>query len=61
VRPIHELDEREAARAAGLAIHRKNHLRRRRDRAEIGPQIGLGGRIRQIADEETDRQTTLLY
>jgi hypothetical protein len=60
VRAFDELDEREAARAAGIAINRQDDLRWGRDRPEMGPQVRLGRSVRQVANEETDSQSTLL-
>jgi hypothetical protein len=52
-------NEREATRPAGFPVDRHDHLRRWSDAAEIGTKIGFSSGVRQIADEQTDGQSTL--
>jgi hypothetical protein len=59
VRAILVLDERKAARPAGIAIHREHDLRRWRHAPEVGPEIRFGRAVRQVAYEQTDSQSTL--
>ena len=59
VRAIGEFDERESPRTAGLAVDWQHHLRGRRNRSEICPEIRFGRALRQIANEQTDSQSTL--
>ena len=54
-----ELHEGKPPRPASLPIDRQHDLRRRRDAAEIRTQVCFGGAVRQIADEQTDGQSTL--
>src|SRR6185295_7506473 len=56
---IGEFDEREPTRASGLAIDRQHDLRRRSDGPEVAPQIGFGGAVRKIPDEQTNGQSTI--
>ncbi len=49
-----------AAGAAGFTVDRQDDLRRRRYGAEITAQLGFAGAVRQVADEQTDSQSTLL-
>jgi hypothetical protein len=53
------LDKREPPGPAGLAIDRQHDLRGRGDGTEVGAQIRLGRGVRQIANEQTDSQSTL--
>jgi hypothetical protein len=59
VRTILELDERKPARAPRFAIDGQHHLGRRSHGSEIRAQVGFGRGIRQVADEQTDSQSTL--
>ena len=45
-RTLGELDEREAAGTAGLAIDRHDHMGRLCDGREVGPEIRFGGVVR---------------
>ena len=58
---IDELDEGEAAGTAGFPIDRQHDLGRRRHCPEVGAQIGFGGAVGEITDEQTDGQSTLSY
>jgi len=59
VRAVEELDEREPARTPGFPVDRQHDLRRRRHGSEIAPQIGFGGAVSEITDEQTNGQSTL--
>ena len=59
LRPVEELHEREPTGAARLPIDREHHLRGRSHGAEVGPKFCFGGLVRQIADKQTDSQSTL--
>jgi hypothetical protein len=53
-RPIGVVDEREAARAAGFTIDRKNDLGRLPDARQVFPQLWLRRGVRQVAYKQTD-------
>jgi len=59
VRPLRILHEREAAGTTGLTVNRQDDLRGRRHGPEVGTEVGFGGGVRQIADEQADSQSTL--
>jgi hypothetical protein len=54
LRPLREFDEREAARAAGLAIERTNDLRGLADLGEVLAQVVFRGLIREITYEQSN-------
>jgi hypothetical protein len=56
---VEELDEGEPARTARFPIDRQHDLRRRRHGSEVAPQIGFGGAVSEITDEQTNGQSTL--
>jgi hypothetical protein len=46
LRAVQELNEREPARPAGVAVDGQHDVRRRRHRPEIRTKIGFSGRVR---------------
>ena len=58
--PLDELDERESARPAGLAIDRHDDVGRFCDGREVGFEIRFGRTVRQVSDEQTDCQSFLV-
>ena len=54
------LDEREPARAAGLAIDRHDDVGRLSDGREVGSKVRFGGTVREIPDEQTNCQGFLV-
>ncbi len=59
-RAVGEFDERKSARTAGLAIDRHHHMGRLCDGREVGSEIRFGSAVRQVADEQTDCQGSLV-
>jgi len=59
MRAVLELDEREAARAAGLAIDGQDDLRRRRNGTEVASQVGFCGAVGEVSNEQADGQAVL--
>src|SRR5262245_20332589 len=59
MRAILKFDEGESSRASRFAVDGHDHLRRWSNRAEVVAEIRFSGRVRQIADEQTDGQSTL--
>src|SRR5262245_17764475 len=59
VRAVLELDEREPARAPGLAIDGQNDLGRGGHCAEVRTKVGFSRGVREITNEQTDGQSTL--
>jgi hypothetical protein len=57
---ICKLDERKAAWTAGLAIDRHDDMGRFCDRGKVGAEIRLTCRVRQVPDEQTDCQGSLV-
>ena len=57
---IDEFHERKAARPAGLAIDRHDYMGRLCDRREVGFKVRFCGAIRQVPDEQTDCQGSLV-
>ena len=59
-RAFGEFDERKPARASGLAIDRHHHVGRLCNGREVSPEIRFAGAVRQITDEQTDCQGSLV-
>jgi hypothetical protein len=59
VSAIDEFDERKSSRAAGFPIDGQHDLRGRRHGAEVAAQVGFGGAVSEITDEQTDGQSTV--
>jgi hypothetical protein len=54
-----ELDERKPARPAGQSIDGQEHVRGWSDGREVVSEFRFGGGVRQVPDEQTDRQSFL--
>jgi hypothetical protein len=59
-RRVGELDEREAARTSRLPIDRHDDVGRFRDGREVGSKISFRRAVRQVSDEQTDCQGSLV-
>jgi hypothetical protein len=57
---VGELDEREASRTAGLSIDWHDDVGWCRDRREVGSKIRFRCAVRQVPDEQTDCQGSLV-
>jgi len=59
VRAILEFNEREAARAARLAVDGQHDLRRCRNGTEVASQVGFCGAVGEVSNEQADGQTVI--
>jgi hypothetical protein len=59
-RALDEFNEREAAWTAGLAIDRHDDVGRLGDGGEMSAEIRFGRTVREIPDEQTDCQNSLV-
>jgi hypothetical protein len=60
VRAFGEFDEGETTGATCFPVDGQDDLRRRGDGAEMGAEVGLGRAVRQVTDEQTDSQFSVL-
>jgi len=61
LRPLGELDERKPAGPSRFTVDREHDLRWRCNASEIATKVGLGGGVGEVANEQTDSQSTISW